>query len=195
MKSSSQTHAAGDHSRSASDQYSVPAAPNFTMQPMHMSAVRRCGGVVEEERLSPSQYRYLAHVGVSQHRAGMQVHHAAVSVSPCCCEDGYNCASDRGCCRSSWNLLLLRNPRPFLGEALMSRCCGRHAMMGAIGCAGLGATWRCRPLIIGLVDVVKGGSFDVANERFSSRRHGHPTTRGRHPTTRGRQRGRKPNVS
>lgn len=136
VKSSSQTHAAGDHSRSASDQYSVPAAPNFTMQPVHMSAVRRCGGVVEEERLSPSQYRYLAHVGVSQHRAGMQVHHAAVSFYPCCCEDGYNCASDRGCCRSSWNLLLLRNPRPFLGEALMSRCCGRHAMMGAIGCAG-----------------------------------------------------------
>lgn len=46
VKSSSQTHAAGDHSRSASDQYSVPAAPNFTMQPVHMSAVRRCGGAV-----------------------------------------------------------------------------------------------------------------------------------------------------
>lgn len=136
VKSSSQTHAAGDHSQSASDQYSARQHP---ILPCNQCICRRCGGAAAWLRKNDFHHHSIGTLLMSA-SASTELE-CRYTTPPCrfplaAARTDTNCASDRGCCRSSWNLLLLRNPRPFLGEALMSRCCGRHAMMGAIGSAG-----------------------------------------------------------
>lgn len=160
-----------------------PQATNISSRqhpilPCNQCICRLCG-VVEEERLSPSQirqYRYLAHVGASQHRrrrAGMQVHRA-VSFSPCCCE--CNCASDRGCCRSSWNLLL-RTPALF-GRGIDVALLREARDDGSDWSCGLGATCKCRPLVIGFVERESRGTSVRSPMSFTPRRHGHPDNEG-----------------